>query len=110
MRSVYALPIGVVHLLGLQGGRVVRGVAPPTPLRVPYGICPGDPPLREVHFVNTLISFLAMNADILLIGKVLHMENLGYYTLGKEHRHPHLARVLPDLRAVLPARREFGEP
>jgi len=83
MRSVYALAIGVVLSSAYKAGGsfVVTPYRPRVAFHREYA--------REIlHFgkyifVNTLISFLAMNADILLIGKVLHMENLGYYTLGR---------------------------
>jgi len=34
-------------------------------------------------FMNTLISFTAMNADIFIVGKVLHMTDLGIYSIGR---------------------------
>jgi O-antigen/teichoic acid export membrane protein len=83
MQSVYALAIGVV----LSSAYKVVGSFLVTPLR-PQLIYNKVYAAEILHFgkyifINTLISFLAMNADILLIGKVLRMEDLGIYTVGR---------------------------
>ncbi|MBF0119515.1 MAG: oligosaccharide flippase family protein [Desulfobacterales bacterium] len=83
LRSVYALAWGAV----LASAYRVAGS---------YYIHPFRPSLlwdkeagRELFgfgkfiFLNTMITWATMNIDVLLIGKLLNMENLGYYNLGK---------------------------
>jgi len=83
MQSVYALAIGVVlsSLYRVMGSFMVIDYFPKPRMNRGYA-------LEIFHFgkfifLNTLISFTAMNADILLIGKVLHMKNLGIYSIGR---------------------------
>ncbi len=82
-RSVYALAIGSVFssLYRVAGSFLVSPYSP----RFRWN--------REIvteifHFgkfimLNTMISFTAMNADVLITGKVLNMENLGVYNIGR---------------------------
>jgi O-antigen/teichoic acid export membrane protein len=83
MQSVYALAIGVVlsSAYKVAGSFMVTPYRPSLKYNKEYG--------REIlHFgkyifVNTLISFTSMNADILLIGKILRMGDLGIYSVGR---------------------------
>lgn len=82
-RSVYALAIGSVFssLYRVAGSFLVSPYSP----RFRWN--------REIateifHFgkfimLNTLISFTAMNADVLITGKVLNMVDLGVYNIGR---------------------------
>ncbi len=82
-RSVYALAVGSVlsSLYRVAGSFMVS----PYPPRFRWN--------REIateifHFgkfimLNTMVSFTAMNADVLITGKVLNMDNLGIYNIGR---------------------------
>jgi O-antigen/teichoic acid export membrane protein len=83
LRSVYALAIGNVLavLYRLAGSFIAVPYRPKVRFHRAFG--------REILrfgsfiFVNSLIYFLAMNADILMIGKVLPMKDLGIYSIGR---------------------------
>lgn len=83
MRSVYALAMGMVlsSLSKAVGSFVISTYRPRFILNAS---CAQEIiHIGKYIFVNTLISFLATNADILIIGKVLRMDDLGVYNLGK---------------------------
>lgn len=83
MQSVYALAIGtsLSSLYRVVGSFIVDPYRPRLRIDRTFG-------LEIFHFgkfifINTLVSFTAMNIDILMIGKMLPMKDLGLYSLGK---------------------------
>ena len=83
MQSVYALAIGasLSSLYRVAGSYLVDPYRPRLRIDKTFG-------LEIFHFgkfifINTMVSFTAMNIDILMIGKILPMKDLGLYSLGK---------------------------
>ncbi|MDM8543412.1 oligosaccharide flippase family protein [Desulfococcaceae bacterium HSG9] len=83
MRSVYALAIGtsVSALYRVIASYMVHQHRP--------RFCWDKTIAREIFhfgkfiFINTMITWAATNVDVLMIGKFLDMENLGFYSLGR---------------------------
>jgi len=83
LRSVYALAWGAVlsSLYRVAGSYRMHPFRP----RLSWDSDAG----RELFsfgkfiFLNTMITWAAMNTDLVLIGKMLSMEQLGFYNLGK---------------------------
>jgi len=82
LRSVYALAIGSVSLVIY---RVFASyiVEPYRPSLI-WDKAAGSELFHfgKYIFINTLITWAVMNADIILIGKLLNMDILGFYNLG----------------------------
>jgi O-antigen/teichoic acid export membrane protein len=83
LRSVYALAIGLVlsSSYRLLGSYVVVPYRPKLAWNKEMG-------LEIFHFgkfifLNTMITWIAVNGDILLLGKLLDMDSVGFYNLGK---------------------------
>ncbi|MBC8412721.1 MAG: oligosaccharide flippase family protein [Nitrospira sp.] len=81
-RSVYALAFGSVSLVifRLIGSYIIQPYSP----RLRWDKKAGAELFHfgKFIFINTMITWTAMNIDILLIGKLLNMEMLGLYQLG----------------------------
>jgi len=83
MQSVYALAIGtsLSSLYRVVGSFIIVQYRPRMHFNRTYA-------LEIFHFgkfifINTLISFTAMNVDVFMIGKILPMKDLGFYSIGK---------------------------
>ena len=83
LRSVYALAIGSVLLASYRtlGSYFVARYRP----RLSWSKEAGTELFHfgKYIFINTMITWALINTDILLIGKYLGMETLGFYNLGK---------------------------
>lgn len=83
LNSVYALAIGsaVAGLYRMGGSYLVVKYRP----RFCWNKIAGSEIFHfgKFIFLNTMITWAVMNADILLIGKLIDMEKVGYYQIGK---------------------------
>jgi len=82
LRSVYALAIGAVSMVFY---RVIASyIVEPYRPRPVWDKAAGSEIFRfgKYIFINTMITWAVMNADVILIGKLLNMDILGLYNLG----------------------------
>ncbi len=82
LKSVYALAVGAVSLVIYRvfASYVVEPYRP----RLEWNKEAGAELFLfgKYIFLNTLVTWAVMNADVILIGKLLNMELLGFYNLG----------------------------
>lgn len=104
LRSVYALAIGVVltSFYRTLGSYIVTRYRPVLSWNREAGSELFH--FGKYIFLNTMVTWVVLNADILLIGKFLGMDTLGFYNLGKNFSYLVMTFCLQIVsQAYLPA-------